>query len=262
MKNNIQIHIIESNSKANCIALYDNHSYLFLDFGSSNTNINNYCLKHNINSNQIACCLVTHNHIDHISSIGLKCSNNINFYSSKYTNDFIKNNQLNKIGYEYKVNLININKINKWIKIKNTNWKFKAFKTIHNAIDSLGFLIKNKNTKILYLTDTIYFENKLFKNNHCYIVESNYATEYISNNKAKENKHNNENKNHMSLFETETFLKKYKSNKMKLFLFSHLSINGDKQKQLIVDTINCYQNNKYIVDYINPFVVNKQEFRC
>lgn len=261
MKNEINVSVIESNSKASCISLFDGSTYLFLDFGSSNSNMLNYYLKNNIDLNKISGCLVTHNHIDHIRSIGLKCSFDISFYSHEYTNNFIMNNQLTKNGYDYKVNLINIDKTEKWIKIKNSNWKFKAFKTIHNAPHSLGYVIKNKSNKILYLTDTQYFEHKLFKNNNCYIVESNYATEYILKNSAKESKHIKDKINHMNLFETEKFFKKYKSKKLKLFLFSHLSINGSKDKSLIQDTINFYKSDKYQIDYLDPFEINKQEFK-
>lgn len=245
----IYIRSIQSSSKNNSIVLYDGFTNLFLDFGAEHTNINNYFLKYNQSFNSVAGVLITHYHIDHTRSISKKDFNSFKFYLSSQTLDYLKNN------YEINLNnfyLVSVNS-DKWIKIKGSNWKFKTFKTIHNAAGSIGFLIKNKNSKILYLTDTEPLDNKLFKNNNAYIVECNYATSFLDTN-AEINKHINKKTNHMNIFDTENFLKKYFSKKMKVFIFSHISINGKKDKELIEKTVNLYNGKEGLkVKYINPY---------
>ena len=129
---------------------------------------------------------------------------------------------------------------------------------MHNAVGSIGYVIKNKNKKILYFTDSEPIENKLFKKLDAYIVESNYATQYLDN-IHQESKHIKDKINHMNIYDAEKFFLKYKSKKMKIFIFSHLSKNGDKVKKLMDDMVKKYKSKGYNLKYINPFEILKFE---
>ena len=93
----IFIRSIESSSLGNAIVLYDNQTNLFLDFGSKNTNIENYFKKYNVNKKQVAAALITHYHLDHIRSIGENSSKEITFYASLPTIEYIKEHHLKDI---------------------------------------------------------------------------------------------------------------------------------------------------------------------
>lgn len=252
----ISIRIIKSSSKENCIVLYDGYTHLFLDLGIPINLIKNYLIKYNVSTKQIAGCLLTHYHHDHILGIGTSFTENMNLYSSNETFKYMRKT-LN-INVNFIENKIDINN-KKWNKIQKTNWKFKSFKTIHNAHGSVGFLIKNNNKKILYFTDSEYLENKLFRKNDVYIVECNYGTDFMEN-KQKESKHIINKINHMNLNDIERFLKEYKSSKTKLFILSHLS-NKSHNNELLVMTISQLKI-KYGIDieYLIPSYSLKQEF--
>lgn len=254
----ISLRVISSSSQQNCIVLYDGDTHLFLDLGVPINLLKNYINKYNVSIKKIAACLLTHYHKDHILGIGSAFSENLNIYSSNETFKYIK--ETHKVYFNWIENKINIKiKNNKWTKIGKTNWKFKWFKTIHNAHGSLGFLIKNRNKKILYFTDSEYFKNKLFRKNNAYIVECNYGTNFMEN-KQKENKHIKNKINHMNLDDIEKFLKEYASSKTKLFLLSHLSSKSNKN-ELVNMTINQLQKiYKINIKYLKPNQILDQEF--
>ncbi|WPL38904.1 MBL fold metallo-hydrolase [Malacoplasma iowae] len=246
----IFIKVIESSSHGNCIALYDGTSYLILDFGTNYKNIEKFLHANNINNKNISCCLITHVHNDHVCAMKEKISENILYYSTYETKEHLKLKIDNKNVLD---NIKLINDYNKWIKVPNSNWKFKAFKTIHNISGSVGYIVKNKNKKLLYFTDSEYFENRLFKKMDCYIVESNYGTSKL-NTKAENKKHFN-NENHMSIDDAEKFLKKYYSKKTKLFIFSHISKSGLKEKTYIKDLVAILQQKGINAKYIDPYKI-------
>lgn len=243
----ISINVIESSSNGNCILLNDGETSLFLDFGSDYKNIQN-CLNLNaISKNSIVGALITHEHIDHTRAINSDIFKNIPFYLTKGTSWFFRG---------VKRNFINI-KFNKWINLANSNWKFKSFPIQHNAIEPACFLIKNKRTKILYLTDTRYFVNMKFKGCNCYIIESNYGCEIIES-KIKSNIHNDcQNRSHLNLKENEQLFHKYTTRKTKLYLMSHLSSKLTDDKLISLVTKRLQEKNKWIeVEYIDPNKIN------
>ncbi|MDE5617236.1 MAG: hypothetical protein K2I36_00070, partial [Ureaplasma sp.] len=244
---NISINIIESSSKGNCILLNDGHTSLFLDFGSNHINIQNSLNLNGISKQTIIGALITHEHIDHIRAIESETFKNIPFYLTNGTYSLLKH-----LTRDFR-----IIKFNKWYKMSNSNWKFKAFPTLHNALEPACFLIKNKNKSFLYLTDTKYFVNKKFKGCTCYIIESNFGCEFIDN-KIKLNIHNNfEIRNHLNLEENEKLFNRYKTRKTKLFLLSHLSSKFIKCEliDLVVDRLQK-KNPTIQINYINPNKIN------
>ena len=143
IKNEIEIKVIESSSKGNCICLFDGFKYLFLDFGSTIATTKNFYKWNLINTDKIAGALITHAHFDHIQSLNDKLANNLRVYGRYDTFLKIRKNEYNK-------NIIT-NEIeeNKKYKIENSNWSFQAFKAYHNIEGAVYFLIKNKRTKIV-----------------------------------------------------------------------------------------------------------------
>lgn len=250
----LSVSVIESSSNGNSIILYDGQTYLFLDYGSSSSNIKTAYEIHGIDLKQIAGILISHYHIDHIRSIG-KQYIPLNVFLTNETYLFLR-----KKGYDnYKPNIVN-NYIGRWVKINGTNWRFKPFFTIHNAKESICFIIKNKRKTLLYLTDTKYFYNKRFKNLNGYIIEAPFGHEYDVNNKQKIKINLEKEQNHLKLHESVDLFEKYVGKKTKLFVFSH--INPKVQNFELIENIcnNKKRNNKLVVDYIKPKQINKRVF--
>jgi len=248
------INIIQSSSLGNCIALDDNKSHLFLDFGADKKYLRQYYGIKSLASENIAAILITHEHIDHIRSLESNLSNGINVYSTDKTWDEIEKRISNR---KYIKNSFVVN--NKWTKIKNTNWSFKAIPTIHNAIDPICYIVKNKRSKILYLTDTEYFENKSFNGLNIFLVESNYGS-YIANSISVERKHLTNINHHMNSTNVEKFLKKYVTFKTKLFLMIHLSSKCHNNFEILDFMAKKYSTKKLKVTYVKPNFINKTSF--
>lgn len=259
IKNEIEIKVIESSSKGNCICLFDGSKYLFLDFGSNIANTKNFYNWNLINKDKIAGALITHAHFDHIQSLNDELANNLNVYGTFDTFFNIRKNEYNK-------NIIT-NEIeeNKKYKIENSNWSFQAFKAFHNIEGAVYFLIKNKKTKIVYLTDTEYVEeiksNKKINGAAIYICEGNYGSTFVDDNKLKEQKHITNIVNHMNCEDVEQIIKNKTSNKTKLFIVSHVSFEATRFD--VLDFIkNQYSNKNMKVEYLLPHKINHYTFNA
>jgi len=256
----ILVNPIQSCSKGNCIALFDQESYLLLDFGINKKFFELFLQKENVSYKQIKGVLLTHSHNDHVQTIDNFYAKNFLFYGTVETKNIIEKQYLKTKSFnDFKIILEN----NKWTQVPNSNWKFKTFKTIHNCEGSICYLIKNNKKTLLYLTDTQFFNNKKFKGLTAYIIESNYGTSLL-NNKSLESKHLNHTKNHLNISETEKLFYLNKTRKTKLFLFSHLcSINHkDEIISEVVKEMNNQKNNKVEINFIpaNKILTKKYYF--
>ncbi len=251
---NISIKIIESSSSGNCIVLDDGDKLLFLDFGTKAKNIISFLGKNKKEIDNIAAILLTHEHIDHAQSLDNQISFDLNVYSSKGT-FYVLDKKIKNIHFKKNI----IKNYDEYVDIENSNWSFKIIKTIHNANEPLAFIIKNGENKILYLTDTEYFNLKEFNNMSCYIIETNYGS-YVIETKAKESKHIKHIKHHMNSFDVEQYLINNPGPNTKLFLMSHVSNKSDGNYEILDFIKKRYSNEKMKVEYINPKIINNQEF--
>ncbi len=252
----ISINIIQSSSKGNSIVLFDGKTNLILDFGIEHRVWQNSKIWLKMNNDNISGILLSHYHADHTKTIKyIKNIEKLSFYSSQQTFNYIKNNFNTLIDNKFILN----NSINKWVKIGISNWKIKPIWTIHNAEGSLSFIIKNKKTKIVYITDTKFFIDKHFKNCTAYIIESPYGLEYDSNNKVKLAVNLYNETWHLKLTETEQLFYEYVTKKTKLFIFSHL--NPTINDFTIIDNLTSKLSSKKTkVHYIQPNLLNKQKY--
>ena len=250
----ISIKIIESSSNGNCIVLDDGNKLLFLDFGTIKKNIIQFLGKNKKEINDIAGILLTHEHFDHFQSLKDELSSDLNVYSSKGTFDAL-DKKIKKIYFKKNI----INNYDEYISIKNSNWSFKIIKTIHNANEPIAFIIRNGENKILYLTDTEYFSSKEFNNITCYIIESNYGS-YVMDNPNKELKHIDNIKNHMNSFDVEQHLINNPGENTRLFIMSHVSSKSNDNFEILDFMKKTYSKEKMKVEYINPKIINDQEF--
>lgn len=190
--------------------------------------------------------LITHSHYDHC--VGLKDE----FFNFKNCNIFSTSKTKFEINEKYvetkKINFKKwkiISPSNKWTKIENTNWKIKAFHVYHD-VECIGYLIKNKNNKILYLTDTNYIYKKFFKKCNYFLVECNYGTDYCET-QQKEKIHNEANR-HMNINDVYKIYKNVVSKKMKKFILIHIS--NISKLDFLEKFINKINDNR--ITFVNP----------
>ena len=151
-------HIIASGSKGNATIVVSNKSVLLIDMGITLKRLEEGLKEINLSLKDITGALFTHNHTDHISGI--------KFISPKimYALEGTLPSSLPNVVNLYEPFLIG-------------DFTITPFKTSHDAINPCGYLIKDAEESLVYMTDTgVFIEDNLplVKNPTYLIIESNH----------------------------------------------------------------------------------------
>ncbi len=194
----------------------------------------------NIKPKDIDAILVTHTHSDHIG--GLKVfvkNNNIPVYTNSKMYDELKKivseDMLITMEDEYSIGEFNIIDIH----------------TSHDAPGSVGFIINDGNSNLVYITDTGYLNKTYLKkivNKDVYILESNHDINmlmtgpypYILKQRVVSDK------GHLSNEQAGNYLKEIIGDKTKRIILAHLSeINNTPE--IALETVKDIINNNDII---------------
>ncbi len=160
-----------SGSTGNSLYVESENSKILIDAGESAKKIESALSSINVNINELDGILVTHEHIDHVKSLGtLSKKYNLPVYSTCQTLDAMPS-QIQKISD----NNIKKFKINEEFEIKDL--KFLPFSIPHDAANPCGFNVFDNNNKISIATDLGHMNNTLIKNleeSIFVMLESNY----------------------------------------------------------------------------------------
>ena len=151
-------HIIASGSKGNATIVVSNKTVLLIDMGITLTRLEEGLKEVNLSKSDISGALFTHNHTDHISGI--------KFLSPKI---------MYALEGTLPSSLSHVVCLNTPFKIG--DFEITPIETSHDAINPCGFLIKDKDSSLFYMTDTgIFLEENLplIKDPTYLIIESNH----------------------------------------------------------------------------------------
>lgn len=151
-------HIIASGSKGNATLVVSNKTVLLIDMGIALTRLEEGLKEVNLTKSDISGALFTHNHTDHISGI--------KFLSPKI---------MYALEGTLPSSLSHVVCLNTPFKIG--DFEITPIETSHDAINPCGFLIKDKDSSLFYMTDTgIFLEENLplIKDPTYLIIESNH----------------------------------------------------------------------------------------
>ena len=151
-------HIIASGSKGNATLVVSNKTVLLIDMGITLTRLEEGLKEVNLSKSDISGALFTHNHTDHISGI--------KFLSPKI---------MYALEGTLPSSLSHVVCLNTPFQIM--DFEITPIETSHDAINPCGFLIKDKDSSLFYMTDTGTFleENlPLIKDPTYLIIESNH----------------------------------------------------------------------------------------
>lgn len=183
----------------------------------------------NFDLSNVVGCLVSHEHLDHSKAIKGLVNAGIDVYTAKETAEVLNITSHRIKALEVKKQYII------------SNFEVIAFDTRHDAVNPLGFFIRdiNTNEKLLFLTDTYYCKYK-FKNINYLLIECNYDINILQKNFENEKIYKKQYerllKSHMSLTNCKEFLKANDLSKCKEIYLLHLSDrngNGDRFKREI-----------------------------
>lgn len=151
-------HIIASGSKGNATLVVSNKTVLLIDMGITLTRLEEGLKEVNLSKSDISGALFTHNHTDHISGI--------KFLSPKI---------MYALEGTLPSSLSHVVCLNTPFKIG--DFEITPIETSHDAINPCGFLIKDKDSSLFYMTDTgVFLEENLplIKDPTYLIIESNH----------------------------------------------------------------------------------------
>lgn len=160
----------------NCLYVESENTKLLIDAGVSLKKIEKGLETLNINPSSLDGILVTHEHSDHIQSLGnLSKKFNLPVYANSETFDSMPK-QTDKISAE------NINKFKVSEKFEIKDIEINPFSIPHDAANPCGFNITNNSDKISIATDIGHMTNEILKqleNSKFILLESNYDTEVL-----------------------------------------------------------------------------------
>lgn len=160
-----------SGSSGNCSLIQSNNANILIDAGESAKKIVSALSFNNVDISNIDAILVTHEHSDHIKSIGtLSKKYNIPVYANKETWDAMPE-QKQKIVDD------NIKTFNTCSSFEIKDLSINPFKTPHDASNPCGFNILNNTSKISIATDLGHITPELISNlekSSFILLESNY----------------------------------------------------------------------------------------
>ena len=135
-------------------------------------------------------------------------------------------------------------------------------KTSHDASDSVGYILKYQQKKIVYITDTGYINKRydeILKNADIYIMESNHDVQMLQNGKYpfELRKRILGDKGHLSNEDASKYLCKYIGPKTKYIFLAHLSEENNKE-EIALETLKK-KLSTYQIDFNNIIVAKQNE---
>lgn len=167
------VSVLTSGSEGNSTYIETEDTKVLIDAGLNTKYITDRLAELGVSANDIDYIFMTHTHTDHTGAL----KTFIKKYNPKIV---VTKNMLEYL--DFLKDYDNIIESEPVIKIGNTTIEY--FNTSHDAPDSRGYLIEDKTSSLVYMTDTGYLNQKYFKklsNKKIYIIEANHDVEMLIN---------------------------------------------------------------------------------
>jgi len=162
----MRVIVLGSGSKGNSTLLIGNNKKILIDVGFSYPKMIELLKNYDLKPSDIDAVLVTHTHKDHIAGLSSFLKKNM---IPVYTNELMYDDLIKNI----KIDTTIVNEDDFDI----DEFKINVIHTSHDAKGSVGYVISNNKSSLVYITDTGYI-NKSFlmkmTNKNIYIFESNH----------------------------------------------------------------------------------------
>ena len=232
----MKICVLASGSKGNTTYIETSKTKSLIDIGMTCGYVEKKLKEININPKDITNIFITHAHSDHI--------NGLRVFLKKYNPTVYLTE-----GIEEELNLI----IDKTYYItKDTivgDMHVTPIKTSHDAADSNGYIFKENDKSLMYMTDTGYINMRnypLLKGHNMYILESNHDTTMLMNGNypyyLKQRILGD--KGHLSNKDCAYYLSEFTNNKTKQVILAHLSEHNNEPTLALKEYYKAYEKAK------------------
>ena len=239
----MKVKVLSSGSKGNTTYIETDNTKILVDLGNTCKYVKEKMDELNVDPKEIDAILLTHTHKDH--------TNGLKVFQKRYkTKIYIAPKMIDEIPYVENYEITEGNTI----KIKDI--EIDIIKTSHDAEDSRGFIINNKDKSIVYITDTGYINKKYFdelKNRNLYILESNHDVYMLKNGPYPYYLQQRviSDKGHLSNEQASNYLCELIGENTKKIVFAHLSEKNNTPEK-VIETFNekLVENNLKFTNYI------------
>lgn len=182
----MRVKVLASGSTGNCTYIETKDHKILIDAGISKKMIDLELEKIGVLFSSIDTLLITHEHDDHIKSLGAVLrKSQITCYMTGGTFNAIvngKNQSLSSLLLEKQVSgsIILLNRIENSMQYPDISLDLTdivVLPTFHDAVESVGYKISCCDESIVYITDTGYIHRALYpviSNANCYVLECNH----------------------------------------------------------------------------------------
>ncbi|MGD9678372.1 MAG: MBL fold metallo-hydrolase [Vulcanibacillus sp.] len=172
----IRYSILASGSSGNSIYIGSNGYNFLIDAGISGRRIDEELKNLDVNPSDLDGIFVTHEHDDHIKSVGV--------YARKYRIPIYLNNNTyrNLPSTVGKIDETLINIFNTGVTKEFGELKVESFGVSHDAIEPVGYIVREKNLKLSILTDLGYVSQKIkdkIRGSNVFLFEANHNIEML-----------------------------------------------------------------------------------
>lgn len=228
----MKVCVLSSGSKGNSTLVITDKVKILIDLGTTTSYVEAALNNLNVDVKEISHILITHSHVDHIKGLKvfIKRYNPVILVTEDMKNVLEK--ELGNFRYEYyedKKTIIDDLTVN-------------VIKTSHDAEESIGFVLTNNNSSMVYITDTGYINQKYFKilsNNNLYVLESNHDIKMLMDGPypyyLKQRVQGD--KGHLSNKQASDYLCKFIGDNTRKIVFAHISEHNNSYEK-VIETFN------------------------
>ena len=218
----MKVKVLASGSKGNCTYIETEKLKLLIDVGVTFSYLTSELEKISVLPGELSGILITHSHSDHIKGLqSLVKRTNIPVYIT----EGIKEDLIDKIPESNFRTLSLENQLE--------NLVIECIPTSHD-VESVGYLIHEGDTSLVYITDTGYINRKYLSNlanRDIYIIESNHDEKMLMNGPYPYilKQRIISDKGHLSNTTVASYLTKLVGEKTKCIVLAHLSENNNTE---------------------------------
>ena len=246
----MKVCVLSSGSKGNSCYVETPQTKILIDLGTTSSYVVNELSKLGVNPTDIDAILVTHIHVDHIAGLKtfIKKYNPVIYVTEKLLG--LLEEQVGKFRYElYQDKMAMINDI-----------RVNTIRTSHDAGEQIGFIIKNNDKSMVYITDTGYINSRYYEelsNKNLYILESNHDVLMLKNGPYPYFLQQRVvgDKGHLSNKQASNYLCKFIGKDTKKIVFAHLSEKNNTEEKVLETFKETLEDNNM---KFNNIIIAKQ----